>query len=773
MVETLTPVIFHIGKYILASAILLVFYLLVIKKHASFNESRLFLLSIAIVSVFVSQFKIEVTHPDPIIVEVNEPSQQQPSQQLLLQYTNAIKANGAINNQEVSAAIEKQDQWIFFQKISGIVKANPLTVLLSIYILVLLIIVLNLSIQYLRIRRLKNKGSVSFINGQCVVEHDEISTPFSFAKTIYLPATLNNNQREIIIEHESGHISHKHYIDVLLQEIYLAIFWFNPIQWIIGKELRGVHEYQADRTVLDQGFELFRYQTIILEEVIGNHYRLANGFNQSFTKKRFIQMKHSEHLKLSRLRKVLSLPFILVLFAALSFQPGKSQVVKINTKVTAPVNNNGQLQTETIEKTSTYSNGTLLTEDVITKSEDNISSYRSSIDRTQSLSDLQAAYVKSIDSILQMVDQALPIVKKLAKSKEPSKDIENMEALMASLSGEMDEESIRYMDLSEETRNSFTQSDFVQLEEILKSMKDKLTELRGKKIDSADSPYLEQPEQLCDELVSTSDFYKKLMPEILNIMGRLMGQLMQGMIGGFTGTVKSNGDMDESNLDSDEIGSMGGAIGDVFGQLGQAMGQLYTTAAAYEATTPAQTNVAHSVAPSATLTDNQAELARIARSPDYTESLRIEAVNKITDEVVLFDIVKTDNIPESVKMAIVNKIRSEAMLFDIAKSTSYTLNERISAVNKITNQALLFDIAKSEEGTISANLSAVKRITNKEMLSDIACSEKIHQTIRLTSISRITNYDVLKKSKKRVKDPTIKETINERMKSFPKYWHMN
>ena len=64
MVETLTPVIFHIGKYILASAILLVFYLLVIKKHASFNESRLFLLSIAIVSVFVSQFKIEVTHPE-------------------------------------------------------------------------------------------------------------------------------------------------------------------------------------------------------------------------------------------------------------------------------------------------------------------------------------------------------------------------------------------------------------------------------------------------------------------------------------------------------------------------------------------------------------------------------------------------------------------------------------------------------------------------------------------------------------------------------------
>lgn len=680
MVETLTPVIFHIGKYILASAILLVFYLLVIKKHASFNESRLFLLSIAIVSVFVSQFKIEVTHPDPIIVEVNEPSQQQPSQQLLLQYTNAIKANGAINNQEVSAAIEKQDQWIFFQKISVIVKTNPLTVLLSIYILVLLIIVLNLSIQYLRIRRLKNKGSVSFIDGQCVVEHDEISTPFSFAKTIYLPATLNNNQREIIIEHESGHISHKHYIDVLLQEIYLAIFWFNPIQWIIGKELRGVHEYQADRTVLDQGFELFRYQTIILEEVIGNHYRLANGFNQSFTKKRFIQMKHSEHLKLSRLRKVLSLPFILVLFAALSFQPGKSQVVKINTKVTASLDNNGQWQTDTIVE-KTYSNGTLQSEDLVTNREDLIEQGYVSPSSILPVDYLQASYVKSIDSMQQIIHKALPVAKKLAKSKEPSKDIKNMEAMMESMQINFNGQGIGYMDLSEETRNSFKQSDFIQLEEIMTNIQDTLSILKRKKIESADSPYLMQPAILYQQLL-TSDFVNKILPDLFGAMGQLMGQLMDGMMGAFTGTAESMGDMDESNLDSDEIDSMGGAIGDVFGQLGQAMGQLYTTAAAYEATTPAQTDVT----PSVTLTDNQAELERIALSSNYTESERIEALRKITNPTILNNIATND--PDAnVRFVAVQKVTNPTVLNNIATNdpdanVRYEAIRRLNSLNK-------------------------------------------------------------------------------------------
>src|SRR5574344_423392 len=275
MIETLTPVIIHIGKYILASALLFVFYRLFLKKYSSYNESRWFLLSIAILSIVISQFRIEVTNPDPLIVEVDPTT-------LTMQGVSANTNSPILNvgttepssvsvlNQNASENVEKPVRWAFIYKMTEAVKDNPLKLLLGIYIIVLLVFVINLGIQYLRIVRLIKKGSVSYINGLRVVEHKEISTPFSFGKTVFLPAVLNKDKRDIIIRHESSHILHKHYIDVLLQEMLASIFWFNPIQWLIGKELRGVHEFQADRSVLDQGCELYHYQTIILEEIMGN-----------------------------------------------------------------------------------------------------------------------------------------------------------------------------------------------------------------------------------------------------------------------------------------------------------------------------------------------------------------------------------------------------------------------------------------------------------------------------------------------------------------------
>src|SRR5574344_1615990 len=82
------------------------------------------------------------------------------------------------------------------------------------------------------------------------------------------------------------------------------------------------------------------------------------------TKKRFIQMKQINHVKLGNIRKLLSLPFIFALFAAFTFQPGKSQVVKVTKSVTTSVMDNGEWKSETVKTTSTYNNGELQGETV-------------------------------------------------------------------------------------------------------------------------------------------------------------------------------------------------------------------------------------------------------------------------------------------------------------------------------------------------------------------------------------------------------------------------
>ena len=523
MTDTLLALFVHVGKYILASFLLLLFYRLFLKKHSSYNESRVFLLSIAILAALVSQFRIEVTNPDPVIVEVEQVVLPQEDAGFALNNSSTLDLgltdpnDGANYKQVAYENLEEPGRWQFLHSLLSRIKMDPLKSLLSVYILILLGMVLNLLYQYIRIARLERKGTVSYHNSLKIVEQNEVSTPFSFARTIFLPASLNRSQRDIIIQHELYHIYHRHYFDVFFQESLLCLFWFNPVQWLIRKDLRGAHEFQADRSVLDKGFDLYRYQTIILEEIMGNHFRLANGFNQSFTKKRFIQMKQTNHSKLGILRKLLSLPFIFALFAAFSFQPGKSQVVTVTKRVTTPVLNNGKWQSETVVNTTNYNNGERQTENSVTTREDvNIQELDiSSLDNNYpKISDMQVSHVESLDSIQRMIAKTLPIVSSLAAQKEPSKDIENMELLLDGCGLAVNDWGIGYMDLSEETRNSFTKADFNQLEEIMTRINHSISVLKEKNIDSIDSTYILMQQVMLSQELLSSEFFKKLVPEM-------------------------------------------------------------------------------------------------------------------------------------------------------------------------------------------------------------------------------------------------------------------
>jgi len=78
-----------------------------------------------------------------------------------------------------------------------------------------------------------------------------------------------------------------------------------------------------------------------------NNPYLANGFNNSFTKKRFIMMKNKCHIRFTTLRRALILPFFIGIFSLLCFTTGQSQV-KYKAKNTSKSN----LQAESYLKDS-------------------------------------------------------------------------------------------------------------------------------------------------------------------------------------------------------------------------------------------------------------------------------------------------------------------------------------------------------------------------------------------------------------------------------------
>jgi biopolymer transport protein ExbD len=149
-----------------------------------------------------------------------------------------------------------------------------------------------------------------------VVEIKEDISPFSFFRFLFINhGSFNESELQNLLAHERAHIMQKHSLDHLFAHG-LAIFqWFNPFAWQIRNALKTTHEYIADRKVLEGGFELVDYQSLLLRQVIGYHsVELVNNFNLKPIKKRIAMMTKTRSGIPARLKTTLVIPFALAIF---------------------------------------------------------------------------------------------------------------------------------------------------------------------------------------------------------------------------------------------------------------------------------------------------------------------------------------------------------------------------------------------------------------------------------------------------------------------------
>lgn len=122
--------------------------------------------------------------------------------------------------------------------------------------------------------------------------HSRNFSPFSFLNCMFISGSENNESEEMIIAHEMGHIRHRHWIDLLFIKLCAILMWWNPLVWLLGRELRTVHEFQADADVLSRGHGVADYQMLLVRKAASyNLSPLASHFAQSRLKRRFIMMK--------------------------------------------------------------------------------------------------------------------------------------------------------------------------------------------------------------------------------------------------------------------------------------------------------------------------------------------------------------------------------------------------------------------------------------------------------------------------------------------------
>ena len=172
-------------------------------------------------------------------------------------------------------------------------------------------------------RLMKNGRREALPNGASLhVVPGDIS-PFSyFGHIVINEQDYRDNPREILI-HEQAHIDLRHSLDIIFWSLVALFQWWNPAAWLLGRELRQVHEYEADMAVLNQGVDVKQYQLLLIRKSVGNQlFSMANSFNYQSLKKRIRMMTMNKSSRWNTLRALAVVPVIAL--ALLAFANPKS-----------------------------------------------------------------------------------------------------------------------------------------------------------------------------------------------------------------------------------------------------------------------------------------------------------------------------------------------------------------------------------------------------------------------------------------------------------------
>ena len=146
--------------------------------------------------------------------------------------------------------------------------------------------------SYAMLRRMLRNGEEHRLDdGVRLVVVDQPVAPFSWMNTIVVNRQDYAERNALLLIHERSHIRLHHSRDVVFVELLTVLQWFNPVVWLLSRDLRTVHEYEADEAVLSQGADTAQYITLLMHKAMGvQACVLANGINTSETKKRVKMM---------------------------------------------------------------------------------------------------------------------------------------------------------------------------------------------------------------------------------------------------------------------------------------------------------------------------------------------------------------------------------------------------------------------------------------------------------------------------------------------------
>lgn len=321
MISSFYPLLYGYASMMLVSVLLVAFYLIVLSRKHSYRFQRSYLLAIPVVCLlqvgayFAKSYVEKQQAPEVLTMTQAE------ADAYLVAHPEAVMQQEVIPTlPEPQGATEIPTEEVAPTEAPTVISFTEASLRTALCIalpavsavLILIIIVPLVQLRF-KMRKLSFEGDSS--NGN-ILRAAWIQTPFSFGRLIFLPAGRTPADERLFIQHEQAHIACRHYIDVWTIELLTRLLWFNPVLWVVRKTLRDLHEFEADRLVLEQGADAYTYQCLLVGEASEDCSIIANGFNNSFIRRRIKEMKCTERNHMSRFGKLLTALWVIMLTGA-------------------------------------------------------------------------------------------------------------------------------------------------------------------------------------------------------------------------------------------------------------------------------------------------------------------------------------------------------------------------------------------------------------------------------------------------------------------------
>lgn len=337
----------YLLKSTLCLSLLYLLFRAVMRKESFFALNRILLLAIVVTSSAIPLLYLPTFYQSPVQVD------------LLPVFAPAETGPVALADLVTDTTVEKSA--IAGPEMDNISRSSVITVnqLIQYFYLAGLVFSFLLLLRGLStILMLFRKAKSIKMDGCRLLVVDREVPAFSFGRLVVLSQHDYDEHRKTLLAHEQAHIRLNHFFDLLLLEAVKILHWFNPVIYWLIKEMKEIHEFQADDYTLTKGIDASQYQLLIIQKGVGSQkFALANSFNHCQIKNRITMMNKQKSSKAWSWKVAIFLPLLALLLMAFG------RKVESGTPVSAGLSYFGQVVSR--DSTKQWSESNFLTLDAL------------------------------------------------------------------------------------------------------------------------------------------------------------------------------------------------------------------------------------------------------------------------------------------------------------------------------------------------------------------------------------------------------------------------